>query len=243
MEADASAGPTGDELAGWPRRRILLAAFRLVAAWLVAMGLVASYPRAFPSLCLKVLPGAARFLDLSWEADRIDLQGENLTVDVTSRALTGFSDASGAPLGTYSFPGSHRLDALNIYPVTVLTLLLGLPMLRRMRLYALLPAMAGLLLAGLLELVVIVSFLDARALSEIFSSVSGYLARTPEGGWTPANEEWLGYLQARAARIERSKAFLSSGGRQVLSVLVVALGVMFAVLMERPGTFRRRPRG
>lgn len=190
---------------------------KLLITFLALQALVLVFPRAFPALVLRILPAVAFVSDQDYTLQGTTLSNRSMGFEVKSLKLSHFHTTEGLPGPAVIFEGFHQNSAINIYPVLVLAVLCVLPGSGLRKAGALGLGCFWVLLLGLFDCSVALHWLGAEFLESSFAEVRRIIPRTSE------NVAAFRELEGGIERLTLVKSFLSTGGRQFLSLLAVGL--------------------
>lgn len=206
---------------------------RVAATALVAFVLVQTlllvFPAAYPRLLVKVLEGTSPWLDDDVTLLEVNLAGTEADFLMENRKLQQFRDRNGNPGPSAGLKYDFDLGVYNAYPLIVLTILASMPLAVRQRLRLVLVGLVFIVVVGLIDLAIIWGWMGIEGRALVFEGTGFQMAPTPE------NEAL--FLQARQGMkwITLAKSFLSTGGRQFLSVLVVGFSLLVVFPFSRTG--------
>lgn len=200
---------------------------KLLAVFVALQALVLVFPKAFPSLVTRALPAVAFLSDDDYTLMGTTLTRRNMGFEVKSLKLSHFHTMEGLPGPTVIFEGFHQNSAINIYPVMVLTVLFVLPGALIRKAWALGLGCLWVLLLGLFDCSVALHWLGAEFLQTSFAEARAILPGSPE------NLTVFKGFEKDIERLTLVKSFLSTGGRQFLSVLAVGMCLLLLLPFQR----------
>lgn len=194
-------------------------AARLVIAYIALFLLTLAFPTAYARAFSPVLewistraPGETRIRSLQLGPQAIHVEAE-------SGLLRHFLTAESQPGQPFAVTSDLFINAVNVYPIVVFSLLASWPMKWKRRILAALVSVPLVLLAGVLDTWLLVQWSGAEAFAKGWYSVASMFPTTP------GNAEAGQRVQESFDQLRAMKTFVSTGGRQFFSVLIAVLSV------------------
>lgn len=216
------------------RRRSLLFVGRLLVVYLVLFGLTRWFPTFFPRCVAALIPTWVHVLDSDYEVGDIGVDRQAIVMDAVSRKLEPLVTVQGGPGPSFSFNPDLQVEALNLYPVIVFTVLLAWPMPLRVRLMSLGFAVVLVPVACALDMAGIVLWWGGQWLSEAWLQV---------GNLIPATSENLAYFKTLEAHQEHVNwiEWAVSTSRPFIALLTALLSLGLGSAIVYWGHFQSAP--
>jgi len=197
----------------------------LAASFLALLLLASAAPTLFFTICRPLVVPLAMGLDSDYEEIVLRSDGRSVIMEATCAKLGRFHSAGGQAGPSFRFDSYHLLQAVEVYPLLILALLTAWPLAWRGKALAMALGFLLAVVAAAFDLAVVLLWSGSQHCSEVWAMTGNSFPATPE------NLAAFAALQREISRLTILKSFLSTGGRQFLSLVAFLLALAPAYLL------------